>query len=174
MTQRRRIVAVIGAGICDPSLASAAREVGRLLARAGFTVLTGGLGGVMEAASLGAREAGGLVIGLLPGASTEEANPHVDVRIATGVGEGRNVIIANTADAFIAVGGGYGTLTEIAFALKRGKCVVCLSSWDINLPTLRAQTPGDAVDLISAALAGPGPAASRPDPSPPPPVNHSQ
>jgi uncharacterized protein (TIGR00725 family) len=163
MSRRKHIVAVIGAGSCDPSMARTAREVGRLLAGAGHIVLTGGLGGVMEAASLGAREAGGLVIGLLPGATTQDANPHVEVPIATGVGEGRNVIIANTADAFVAVGGGYGTLTEIAFALKRGKCVVCLGSWDAGLPVRRARTPEEAVEIVSAELASPAPAATPPE-----------
>jgi len=110
----------------------------------------------MEAASRGAREAGGLVIGLLPGASTRDANPHVDVAIATGAGEGRNVMIASTADAFVAVGGGYGTLTEIAFALKRGKCVVCLDSWDAGLPVRKARTPEEAVEIVSAELTAMG------------------
>jgi len=165
MSRRKHIVAVIGAGSCDPGMARTASEVGRLLAGAGHVVLTGGLRGVMEAASQGAREAGGLVIGLLPGASTQDANPHVDVPIATGVGEGRNVIIANTADAFVAVGGGYGTLTEIAFAIQRGKCVVCLGSWEAGLPVRKAQTPEEAVEILSAELAALDSAASPPEPA---------
>ena len=146
-----RIIGVIGAGACDAATAERARAVGRLLAERGCAVLTGGLGGVMEAASRGAREAGGLVLGLLPGADPAEANPHVAVAIATGMGEARNVILANTAECFVAVGGSYGTLSEIAFALRRGKRVVSLGSWQVDPAILSARTAEEAVELALRA-----------------------
>ncbi len=97
------------------------------------------------AASRGAHEAGGLVIGVLPGSLPAEANPYVSVAVATGLGDARNAVLANTAEAFIAVGGAYGTLSEIAFALKRGKRVVSLGSWDVDPAVLHADSPDDAV-----------------------------
>jgi uncharacterized protein (TIGR00725 family) len=147
---RRRMLAVIGAGECDPATAELAREVGRRIAEAGCVLVTGGLGGVMQAASQGACEAGGLVVGILPGEQPSEANPHVGVAIASGMGDARNTILANSADGFVAVGGSYGTLSEIAFALKRAKRVVSLGSWDVDPAVLRAGTPEEAVRLLLA------------------------
>jgi uncharacterized protein (TIGR00725 family) len=147
---RARIVAVIGPGVCDAALAERARQVGRGLAERGCVVLTGGLGGVMEAASRGAAEGGGLVIGLLPGAEPADANAHVAVAIATGVGEARNAILACTAEALVAVGGGYGTLSEIAFALRRGKRVVSLGAWEVDAAILVARSADEAVALALA------------------------
>ena len=121
---RHLLVAVIGAACCSPAEAQAAEIVGRELARGGATVICGGRGGVMEAACRGARSAGGLTVGLLPGDDPASANPYVDVAIATGLGEARNAIVARTARAVVAIGGRYGTLSEIAFALKRGLPVV--------------------------------------------------
>jgi uncharacterized protein (TIGR00725 family) len=145
---RPRVIAVIGTGTPDSETDAAAREVGRLLAEAGCVLISGGLDGVMAAASQGAHEAGGLVIGVVPGSSPEEANAYVGVAIATGIGDARNVILANSAEAFVAVGGAYGTLSEIAFALKRGKRVVSLGSWDVDPSVLRARTPEEAVRLV--------------------------
>ncbi len=102
----------------------------------------------MEGVSRGAREAGGTVIGILPGADPCEANPYVEIRIVTGIGDARNAIIANTGEAFIAVGGSYGTLSEIAFVLKRGKRIVSLGSWEVDPAVIRAGTPEEAVDLV--------------------------
>jgi hypothetical protein len=147
---RKRVIAVIGAGTCDADLVARAREVGRLLGEAGCVVVTGGLGGVMEAASQGAREAGALVIGILPDASSATANAYVDVAIATGMGDARNVVLVNTADAFVAVGGALGTLSEIALALKRGKPVVSLGSWTIDP---RVQVAGEAVEAVRWVIA---------------------
>lgn len=144
----RRVIAVIGAGECDEATRARAREVGRLLAEAGCVVITGGLGGVMEAASEGAASAGGLVVGVVPGDDPDHANRHVDVPIATGIGDARNAVLANTAHAFVAVGGAYGTLSEIAFALKRGKRVVSLGSWDLDPAIARAGSPREAVRLV--------------------------
>jgi uncharacterized protein (TIGR00725 family) len=106
--------------------------VGRALAERGAVVVCGGLGGVMEAACRGARAAGGLTVGILPGTDRTAANPFVEVAIQSGLGEARNALVVRAADALIAVGGGYGTLSEIALALKAGKRVVGLDSWDIE------------------------------------------
>lgn len=149
-TMARRMIAVIGAADCDASTHEQALEVGRLLAEAQCVLLTGGLAGVMAAASQGAREAGGLVIGLLPGDQPNSANPWVEVALATGAGDARNAMIANSAEAFIAIAGSWGTLSEIAFALKRGKRVVSLNSIGADLPVLQATDPAHAVRLVLA------------------------
>jgi uncharacterized protein (TIGR00725 family) len=125
-------VAVIGAGDCDAETERLAEAVGRGLAGRGVAVVTGGLGGVMAAASRGAAGAGGRVLGILPGHDPADANPAVELAVATGMGDARNAIIANTAEAFVAVGGAHGTLSEIAFALKRGKRVVGIGTWPIE------------------------------------------
>jgi len=149
MTQRiSRVIGVIGAGTCSATQNEHAREVGRRLAEAGCVVLTGGLGGVMEAASRGAKEAGGLVVGVLPGDDPAQANTWVDVPVATGMGDARNAIIANTAEAFVAVAGSHGTLSEIAFALKRGKRVVSLGSWAVDPAVVQAKSAAEAVRLV--------------------------
>ena len=147
-----RTIAVIGAGRCDETLARTAEAVGRGLALRGCTLVTGGLGGVMEAASRGARAAGGRVVGILPGESVADANPHVEIAVATGLGEARNLVIVNTAEAFVAVGGEFGTLSEIAFALKRGKPVVGLGSWTVSPEILPASSAEEAVERVLRAL----------------------
>ena len=149
---RSTTIGVIGAGECDERTAECAHAVGRLLAEAGCAVVTGGLGGVMEAASRGAREAGGTTLGILPTASPHDANDHVSLAVATGMGDARNAIIANTAAGFIAVGGSYGTLSEIAFALKRGKPVACLGSWEVDPALVVVATPEAAVAAVLAAV----------------------
>ncbi len=147
-----KLIAVIGASQCDEVVFRRAWRVGELLAEAGFGVLTGGLGGVMEGASAGARDRGATVVGLLPGADASEANPHVQVAITTGMGDARNAILANSAVGFVAVAGGEGTLSEIAFALKRGKPVVSLGSWEIDPRVHPAKTPEAAVEWLQAAV----------------------
>jgi uncharacterized protein (TIGR00725 family) len=137
-------IAVIGAGSATPEQADAAEAVGRRLAEAGAVLVCGGLGGVMEAACRGAKAAGGTTVGILPGDDRRQANAHVDVALATGLGEGRNALIVRAVDALVAVGGEYGTLSEIALALKTGKPVVGVGSWDIE-GVVRAQTPDEAV-----------------------------
>ena len=150
------IVAVIGAGRCSEVVAQVAESVGRELARRGATVVCGGLGGVMEAACRGAKSEGGLTIGILPGFSRHEANPHVDIPVVTGLGEARNVIVVRTSQAVIAVDGEYGTLSEIAYALKLGIPVVGLSTWQLAKEgcqvsaIVEAATPGEAVDKALA------------------------
>jgi uncharacterized protein (TIGR00725 family) len=95
-------------------------------------LVCGGLGGVMEAACRGAKEAGGTTVGILPGSDRSDANPHVDVAVSTGLGEARNALVVRAADALIAIGGGYGTLSEVALALRAGKRVVGLGTWDVE------------------------------------------
>jgi uncharacterized protein (TIGR00725 family) len=141
----KKIIAVIGAGRADKAILKIAEEVGRLVARRGATLICGGLGGVMEAASKGAKSEGGITIGILPQSHVKEANTSIDIPVATGFGQGRNVIIARTADAIIAVGGEYGTLSEIAFGLKMGKPVIGIGTWDIK-GIIKANNAEDAVN----------------------------
>jgi len=123
---------VVGAGDADAPQRAVAEAVGRLLAEAGAVVVTGGRGGVMEAACRGAREAGGPTLGILPGADRAEANAWVEVAVPTGMGEARNALVVRAADAIVAIGGAWGTLSEIALARKAGKPVVGLDSWDLE------------------------------------------
>jgi hypothetical protein len=160
-------VAVIGDG--DPRGPDAhrilewAEEVGQLLGRAGATVVTGGLGGVMRAASRGAATAGGVTVGILPGADAEEANEYVQLPIATGLGVVRNLVVVTAADAVLAVGGRHGTLSEIGLALRMGRHVVALSSWRVESEhrlggarVHRARDPREAVAMVlRLAQAGP-------------------
>lgn len=129
---RGPVVAVVGGSAVDEDTYRLAREVGRLLAEAGAVVVNGGYSGVMEASSLGASERGGTVIGILQGTDNREGNPHLTHAVATGMGRGRNTIIAITCDAMIAIDGGFGTLSEVAQALNHGRPVVALGSWDVD------------------------------------------
>lgn len=126
MTSPRPIVAVVGGSECTAAEAELARELGRRLARGGAVVVCGGLTGVMEAVARGVREAGGLTIGILPGSDPRAANDYIDVPLATGMGEMRNALIVRVAGAVVAIGGGAGTLSEIALALRIGTPVVGL------------------------------------------------
>jgi uncharacterized protein (TIGR00725 family) len=122
--------------------------VGREVAARGALLVCGGLGGVMEAACRGAKDAGGRTVGILPGTDRAAANPFVDIAIPTGLGEARNALVVGAADGLIAVGGGYGTLSEIALALKAGKRVVGLDSWDIE----GVVAVGDPAAAVAAVL----------------------
>jgi len=141
-------VAVIRGGEASLKTARLAREVGQLLAQDGAVVICGGLGGVMEAVALGVQEAGGVSIGILPDPDRRRANPYLTYAIPTNLGHARNLIIVHTADAVIAINGGYGTISEAALALKLGKPVVALAV-DWELPGLRrAASPNEALALI--------------------------
>jgi uncharacterized protein (TIGR00725 family) len=129
VTSTQVYVAVCGGGDVGDDDVQLAEEVGRLLARAGAVVICGGLGGVMDAVARGAKAEGGVTIGILPGRDRAEQNPHLTYSIPTGLGEARNVLVASAADALIAVGGEFGTLSEIAFALRIGVPVVGLRTW---------------------------------------------
>ncbi|MDQ3957404.1 MAG: TIGR00725 family protein [Actinomycetota bacterium] len=153
-------VAVVGAGVPERGLAPVAEEVGRRLAERGAVTLCGGLTGVMEDVCRGARAAGGTTVGILPGDDRRAANEFVDVAIATGMGEMRNALIVRAADAVIAIGGEFGTLSEVAFALKIGRRVVGIETWDLTRksgahdPILRAATAEEAVALALDGLRG--------------------
>jgi uncharacterized protein (TIGR00725 family) len=142
---RPRIVGVIGASELPIDLYHAAELIGHEVAARQAVLITGGLTGAMEAASKGAKAAGGLTIGILPGFSPQDANPYIDLSIVTGLSEARNLIIVRTAEVLIAVGGGPGTLSEIAFALKLHKPVISLDSWNVADEIIRVQTPQEAV-----------------------------
>jgi uncharacterized protein (TIGR00725 family) len=144
-------VAVCGPGEATAEQEAVAEAVGAGLARAGAVLVCGGLGGVMEAACRGASGAGGLTIGLLPGLDRSAANPHVAVAIPTGMGELRNGLIVRAADAVIAVGGAYGTLSEVALALKTGTPVVAVGSWDLP-DVIAVGSAGEAVERALAAV----------------------
>jgi uncharacterized protein (TIGR00725 family) len=144
-------VAVCGPGMASPEEEDAAEEIGRLLGEAGAVVVCGGLGGVMDAVARGARMAGGFSVGLLPDDHRAGAGQHLSVSLPTGMGETRNALVARAADVLIAVGGEFGTLSEIAFALKLGKPVVGLRTWELakdgsaSNEIERVETPGEAV-----------------------------
>lgn len=140
------IIAVVGAGNERPELAELAEEVGREIARKGAVLVCGGLGGVMTDAARGAKEIGGVTIGILPGPKTADANEFIDFPIATNMGHARNAVIVHTADVVIAIGGSYGTLSEIALALKLGKGVVGLQQQTPVPGVINVQTAVGAVD----------------------------
>lgn len=152
---QRTMIAVIGSGgqVSDRGVALA-EEVGRLIAERGAALVCGGRGGIMEAAARGCRSGGGDVVGILPGDSADSANPFVSIPIVTAMGHARNVIIAQTARALIAIEGEYGTLSEIAIALKLKKTVVLLHS-DLQVDgTARADDAVEAVNMIFNAIEG--------------------
>ena len=146
----RRYVAVCGASEATPSQLNAAREVGRLLAQSGAVVINGGYGGVMGAASEGAAGEGGTVIGLLSESDREGANPNLTFSLPTGMGQGRNLLIVTAAESVIAIGGGWGTLSEIAHARKLGRAVYALDTWDLEGLQM-VDTPAEAVRLALEA-----------------------
>jgi uncharacterized protein (TIGR00725 family) len=141
-----KVIGVIGGSEPPPDILLLAEKVGRLIARSGCVLVCGGLGGVMEAACRGAKSEGGFTVGILPGPSRDGANPHVDLAIATNMGHARNAIIAHTADILIAVGGRYGTLSEIGFSLGLGKKVIGLRSWECDPAIIPAKDPEEAVE----------------------------
>lgn len=153
-------VAVIGSAMCDEEVAAQAEAVGREIARQGAVLVCGGRGGVMEAACRGAQAQGGMTVGILPGTDRSQANPYVAVPIVTGLGEARNAIVVRTADAVVAVSGGYGTLSEIGLALKMGRPVVGLGTWELGQAgqpvdaVIHADGPAQAVALALASIEG--------------------
>ena len=149
---KSKFVAVIGAGQPSQKEAKQAEEVGRELARRGATLVCGGLGGVMEAACRGASSEGGVTIGILPGDDRQAANSYVQIPIVTGLGYARNVVVVKSAQAVIAVGGSYGTLSEISHALQNSIPVIGLNTWSLSRndepdkSITPAQSPAEAVD----------------------------
>lgn len=146
-TEARKQIGVIGAGACGSDVRALAEIVGREVAKRGAVLLCGGLGGVMEAAAYGAKQEGGITLGILPGALREEANIWIDIAVVSGMGHARNALIAQSSDVLIAVNGEYGTLSEIALGLKMGKPVVVLEpGWKVE-GVHRAKSPEEAVEL---------------------------
>jgi uncharacterized protein (TIGR00725 family) len=145
-------VAVVGSGAADGELYEQAREVGRLVAERGGIVVCGGLSGVMEAAARGATEAGGLAVGILPDEDRRRANEYLAYSIATGMGQARNLAVVCSGDVIIAIGGEYGTLSEIGLARKIGRPVVSLESWDLPGHLVVASSPEDAVEAAFGIL----------------------
>ena len=158
MTEQKRFIAVIGGSNCTPEEARLAEEVGRELAGNGAVLICGGLGGIMEAACKGASAGGGVTIGILPGGSRRAANPYVNIPIATSLGEARNIIVVSSAEAIIAIGGGYGTLSELGHALRNGKPVIGLNTWSLSRnerpdnSIVPARNPADAVRKALGAI----------------------
>jgi uncharacterized protein (TIGR00725 family) len=158
LSSRRRLVAVCGESDPQTSLADLAFELGRGIAERDAVLICGGLTGVMEHAARGARAAGGLTIGLLPGDDTNEANRYIDVAIATGLGHARNAILALTADGVVALGGGLGTLSEVALALRNRRPTIGIKTWRFDregrtepeLPV--AASPTEALDWLFARM----------------------
>lgn len=148
-----KIIGIIGAGKANKELLKLAEEAGRLLAQEGVIVVTGGLGGVMEAACRGAYINGGITVGILPTDRKEDANTYVKIPIPTGMGEMRNSLIVRASDILIAIGGGYGTLSEIALALKTGKKVIGLKTWDIP-GIINAHSVEEAVSIATSLIKG--------------------
>jgi uncharacterized protein (TIGR00725 family) len=159
-----RWIGVIGPGDASAAELHTAEEVGAGVAAAGAVLVCGGLGGVMEAACRGARSRGGVTVGLLPGDDREAANGWVTLAIPTGMGEMRNALIVRAADALVAIGGGWGTLSEIALALKAGRPVIGVGTWEPALggePRVGIVRVRDAAEAVAAALATPRPPAAQ-------------
>ena len=149
------VIAVIGGRSVGPKEDAVAQSVGREIARRGAVLLCGGLGGVMEAACRGAKDVGGLTVGILPSSSHDDANPYVDVALPTGIGYTRNFLVASAAHGVVAVGGSIGTLSEMSFALVKGLPVATIGSWKLDSSRLpgdsllfEAATAADAVDYV--------------------------
>lgn len=145
-------IAVVGSGLCSKQEADVAEKTGELIAQKNFILLCGGLSGIMEATAKGAKKAGGLTIGILPGVKRSSANNYIDIPIITGLGEARNLLIVRNADAIIAIGGGFGTLSEIALAKKIGVPVVGINTWQLYKDGVKSdeivetQTPTEAIE----------------------------
>jgi hypothetical protein len=147
-------IGVIGSSECSSKTKKLAEEVGREIARRGATLVCGGLGGVMEAAARGAKEAGGLTVGILPGSHAGEANPYIDVVVVTGMSYARNIIVVRSSDALIAIEGKYGTLSEIAFALQLHKPIVGLNTWKVSEEIISLSSPVEAVEKAISLAKG--------------------
>lgn len=147
--ERPKHVGVIGAGECSDRTYNMARHLGAEIGKKGWILVCGGLGGVMEAAARGCTEAGGVTVGILPGPDKASANLYIKIPLATGLGEGRNLLVVRASDVLVSVAGGYGTLSEIALALKVNKPVVGLETWDDIQGVLYVSDPEEAIQKIS-------------------------
>ncbi|MGB2630911.1 MAG: TIGR00725 family protein [Candidatus Omnitrophota bacterium] len=153
MSSKKFLVSIIGGYKCEQEFAKLAEDVGEIIAREGLGLVCGGRSGIMEAACKGAKKAGGLTVGIIPGEDKKEANEYVDVVIATGMGYSRNAIVAGTADLVVAFPGKYGTLSEIGFALNSGKEVYGFGTWDIE-GVVKLEKPEELREILKKALSG--------------------
>ena len=146
-TGRKPVIAIIGAGKCSKKLYDMAAEIGRYVAENGGVVLCGGLGGIMDGAARGAKEAGGTTIGIIPSENKADANQFIDYVIPTGFGQARNVLVVRAADAIIALPGKYGTLSEMAFALVSGKPIISVQAWKLGEEIQQVEDPLEAAKI---------------------------
>ena len=146
-TSRKPVIAIIGAGECSGELYDMAADIGRYIAENGGVVLCGGLGGIMEGAARGAKEAGGTTIGIIPSENKADANKFIDYVIPSGFGQARNVLIVRSADAIVALPGKFGTLSEMAFALVSGKPIVSVQAWKLGEEILQVDDPIEAARI---------------------------
>ena len=157
MAEQPTYISIIGGGRCTAEHYALAEEIGRLVAGMGAVLVCGGLAGAMEAAARGAKEAGGVTLGILPGHDRTQANPYVDFAITTGLGHGRNLAVVSSGDAVIAIGGQFGTLSEIGLAGKVGRPIVILDGWRVSQENgtkgiWYASSPKEAIALVKEAL----------------------
>jgi len=152
---RKPVIAVVGAGKCSKKLRDMASEVGKLIAASGAILVCGGMGGIMEGAAKGAKEAGGTTIGILPSDSRDDANKYIDFAIPTGFGEARNIMVVRAADVVIAFPGSFGTLSEMAFALDAKRPVISVNAWRLGEEIIPAETPEQAAALALKLAAKP-------------------
>jgi uncharacterized protein (TIGR00725 family) len=145
MVKNKIFIGVIGGGDCSDEVYKLAEQVGERIAKAGAVLVCGGLSGVMESASKGAKKAGGTTIGILPGIDKSQANSYIDFPVVTGLGEGRNLLVIRNSDVVIALPGEYGTLSEIGFCLKLGKPIIGLFTWDVSEEIIKAKNAEEAV-----------------------------
>ncbi len=152
--KRNPVIAIIGAGKCSKKLRDMAAEAGKYVAENGGIVVCGGLGGIMEGAARGAKEAGGVTIGILPGEIKDEANEFIDYVIPSGFGEARNILVVRAADAVIAFPGKYGTLSEMALALQAGTPLVAVNAWKLGEDITQVDTPLEAAKMAMDMAGG--------------------
>lgn len=144
-----KYVGVIGGGECTDSTYKTAQSLGFEIGKKGWILVCGGLGGVMEAAAKGCAEAGGMTLGILPGSQRNSANPYIRIALPIGLGEGRNLLVVRTSDVLVSIGGGYGTLSEIALALKAGKPVIGLETWEHIQGIQYVSHPDEVIEKIN-------------------------
>lgn len=154
--ERKPVIAVVGAGKCSKKLRDQAQVVGKYIAENDGIVVCGGMGGIMEGVARGAKEAGGVTIGILPTDNRDDANEWIDYVIPTGFGEARNIMVVRTADAVIAFPGKYGTLTEMAFALQARRPVISVNAWRLGDEIIFVKDPLEAAELAMKLARGEG------------------
>jgi uncharacterized protein (TIGR00725 family) len=148
-----KYVGVIGAGECSDSTYQMARNLGLEIGKKGWILVCGGLGGVMEGAAKGCAEAEGMTLGILPGLERDSANPYIKIPLPTGLGEGRNILVVRASDVLVSIAGGYGTLSEIALALKMNKRVVGLETWENIQGVQYVSDPEEAIQVVEKLIA---------------------